>query len=98
VIASFGDQATADLYHGGGARRVRAFPSSVRPVALRKLDMVNAAIVLGDLRSPPGNRLEALRGQLKGFHSIRVNDQWRVIFRWSSGQAHDVQLLDYHRG
>ena len=98
MIASFGDQATADLYHGVRTRRARTFPSDVRPVALRKLDMINAANLLGDLRSPPGNRLEALRGRFKGFHSIRVNDQWRVIFRWAEGQAHDVQLLDYHRG
>jgi proteic killer suppression protein len=60
--------------------------------------MINAANVLGDLRSPPGNRLEALRGRFRGFHSIRVKDRWRVIFRWTEGQAHDVQLLDYHRG
>jgi len=98
VIASLGDQATADLYHGARTRRVRAFPGEVRPAALRKLDMINAASALGDLRSPPGNRLEVLRGRLKGFHSIRVNEQWRVIFRWSDGQAHEVQLLDYHRG
>lgn len=98
MIASFGDQATADLYHGARTRRVRAFPSDIRAVALRKLDMVNAARVLSDLRSPPGNRLEPLRGKLRGFHSIRINDQWRVIFRWADGAAHDVWVLDYHRG
>jgi proteic killer suppression protein len=98
VIASFGDQATADLYHGARTRRARAFPSDIRAVALRKLDMVNAARVLSDLRSPPGNQLEALRGKLRGFHSIRINDQWRVLFRWADGAAHDVQVLDYHRG
>ena len=98
MIASFGDQATTDLYHGVRTRRARAFPSDVRSVAVRKLDMINAATVLGDLRSPPGNRLETLRGRLKGFHSIRVNDQWRVIFRWAEGHAYDVQIIDYHRG
>jgi proteic killer suppression protein len=98
VIASFGDQATGDLYHGARTRRVRAVPGDIRAVALRKLDMVNAARTLSDLRSPPGNRLEALRGNLRGFHSIRINDQWRVVFRWAEGAAHDVRVLDYHKG
>ena len=60
--------------------------------------MINAARVLRDLRSPPGNRLEALRGDWRGFHSIRVNEQWRIVFRWSDAQAHDVRLIDYHKG
>ncbi|HME72363.1 MAG TPA: type II toxin-antitoxin system RelE/ParE family toxin [Myxococcota bacterium] len=59
---------------------------------------MNAAISLNDLRSPPGNHLEALRGDWKGFHSIRINDQWRIVFRWSDAQAHDVRIIDYHRG
>jgi len=58
--------------------------------------MLNAANLLLDLQSPPGNRLEALRGDLKGFHSIRVNDQWRVVFRWPGSDAHDVRITDYH--
>jgi proteic killer suppression protein len=98
VIASFGDRATEDLFHGRRTRRARAFPNDIVAPALRKLDMMNAAQALLDLRSPPGNRLEALRGDWRGFHSIRVNDQWRVIFRWVEGAAHDVRLLDYHRG
>ena len=98
MIASFGDQATADLYHGARTRRVRAFPSDILAVAVRKLDMINAARILSDLRSPPGNRLEALRGRWRGFHSIRVNEQWRLVFRWVEGAAHDVRFLDYHRG
>lgn len=98
MIASFGDQATADLYHGARTRRARSLPSDIRAIALRKLDMVNAARVLLDLRSPPGNRLEALKGDLRGLHSIRINDQWRVIFRWTEGAAHDVRVLDYHKG
>ncbi|MBW2494524.1 MAG: type II toxin-antitoxin system RelE/ParE family toxin [Deltaproteobacteria bacterium] len=98
MIASFGDRATSDLYHGERTRRIRAFPSDILPGAVRKLDMLNAAQALPDLRSPPGNRLEALRGEWRGFHSIRVNEQWRVVFRWSEGAVHDVQLLDYHRG
>jgi proteic killer suppression protein len=98
VIASFGDQATADLYHGARTRRARSFPRDVVVTAIRKLDMLNGAHRLLDLRSPPGNRLEALRGEWRSFHSIRVNDQWRVIFRWVDGAAHDVRLLDYHKG
>ena len=98
MIASFGDQATADLYHGARTRRARAFPNDIVASVLRKLDMLNAAQVLLDLRSPPGNRLEALRGKWRGLHSIRVNEQWRIIFRWVEGAAHDVRLLDYHKG
>ena len=98
MIFSFGDQATADLYHGRRTRRVRAFPADIVPAALRKLDALNAAQALLDLRSPPGNRLELLRGRWHGVHSIRVNDQWRIVFRWSEGQAHQVRLIDYHRG
>jgi proteic killer suppression protein len=60
--------------------------------------MLNAVHELNDLRSPPGNRLEALRGDLRGFHSIRVSDQWRIVFRWHEGRAHEVQLTDYHWG
>jgi proteic killer suppression protein len=98
VIASFGDQATADLYHGARTRRARAFPTDVRAAGLRKLDMINSAHVLSDLRSPPGNRLEGLRGDFRGLHSVRINDQWRVVFRWAEGAAHQVRVLDYHKG
>lgn len=94
-IHTFGDPATADLYHGRKTSRARRFPSDVRRTALRKLDVLNAAHRLDDLRSPPGNRLEALKGDLKGFHSIRVNNQWRIIFRWEDG-ANEVSLVDYH--
>jgi len=98
MIASFGDQATSDLYHGVRSRRARPFPADVVPAAPRKLDMLNAAQTLLDLRSPPGNRLKRLRGKWRGFHSIRANEQWRVVFRWADGAAHDVQLVDYHEG
>jgi proteic killer suppression protein len=98
VIASFGDQATSDLYHGLRRARVRRFPPDVAAAALRKLDMLNGASNRQDLRSPPGNRLGALAGRLRGFHSDRVNDQWRVVFRWSEGHAHDVRVFDHHRG
>ena len=95
AIQSFQDSATADLYHGRTTSRVRRFPNDILKVALRKLDVLNAAHKLDDLRSPPANRLEALKGDLAGFHSIRVNNQWRIIFRWDSG-AQDVALVDYH--
>ena len=94
-IRSFKDPATIDLYRGRNTSRVRRFPQSVISAALRKMDMLNAAHKLDDLRSPPGNRLEALQGDLAGYHSIRVNDQWRIIFRWNNG-AHEVSLVDYH--
>jgi proteic killer suppression protein len=83
VITSFGDSATEDLYHNRPSNRVRRFPTDVQKAALRKLDVLNAAHRLDDLRSPPGNRLELLRGGWQGFHSIRVNGQWRIVFRWS---------------
>ena len=98
MITSFGDQATEDLFHGNASKATRRFPSDIRRVARRKLDMLNAAHELRDLRSPPGNRLEALRGDLKGFHSIRVNDQWRVVFRWRGTDAEAVRITDYHKG
>jgi proteic killer suppression protein len=96
LINSFGDTATEDLYHGRHTTRVRRFPQTIIPVALRKLDMINAAYELSDLRIPPGNHLEALKGDLEGFYSIRINDQWRIIFRWKNGGADDVTVIDYH--
>ena len=95
AIHSFGDAATADLYHGRNTSKSRRFPQNMVSVALRKMDVLNAAHQLDDLRSPPGNRLEALKGNLEGFYSIRVNDQWRITFRWTDG-AQDVSLVDYH--
>ena len=96
MITSFGDEATADLYHNRATSRVRRFPHDIKRIALRKLDVLNAAHQLMDLRSPPGNRLEALKGDLQGYYSIRVNQQWRLIFQWTAGNAHGVQLIDYH--
>jgi toxin HigB-1 len=75
---------------------VRHFPPNIVPVALRKLDVLNAAHALVDLRSPPGNRLEALKGNLEGFYSIRINNRWRIIFRWENGGAGQVSITDYH--
>lgn len=96
MIASFGNRATSDLYQGISNARVRQFPSQFMESTLYKLDMLNAAQSLDDLRSPPGNRLEALIGDLKGFYSIRVNAQWRILFRWQNSNAYEVRLMDYH--
>jgi len=96
VIVSFGNRATSDLYHGISSARVRKLPSQIVQSALCKLDILNAAQALDDLRSPPGNRLEALKGDFSGFHSIRINSQWRVIFQWKSSNARDVMVIDYH--
>ena len=96
VIASFGDRTTEDLFHGRRSARVWRFPPDVARSAIVKLDMLNAAASLRDLRSPPGNRLEALRGELHGWHSIRVNEQWRLVFRWADGDCDGVRLTDYH--
>ena len=92
MIASFGDRETAALH---GEQFVRRFQVVAR-AARRKLVMLEAAARLEDLRVPPANRLEALRGDLQGLHSIRVNDQWRLVFRWAEGHAHEVRLMDYH--
>ena len=96
MIISFGNRASSDLYHGISSSRVRRLPSQIIESALYKLDILNAAQSLEDLRSPPGNRLEALKGDFKGFHSIRINVQWRIVFRWQSSNAHEVQIVDYH--
>ena len=96
MIVSFGDEATADLYHGRKTSRVRRFPHDIQRVALRKLDVLNGALELIDLRSPPGNRLELLKGDRQGLYSIRVNQQWRIVFQWQDGQAMKVELTDYH--
>ena len=97
MIVSFGDRATEDLYHARPTSRVRRFPGDSIGPALVKLDIVNGAAALLDLKAPPGNRLEPLKGDLKGFHSIRVKDQWRIVFRWENNNAHDVRLMDYHQ-
>ncbi|HTF89822.1 MAG TPA: type II toxin-antitoxin system RelE/ParE family toxin [Planctomycetota bacterium] len=95
-MVSFADPATEALYHGTQDRRTRRFPRDILKTSLRKLDMLEAASILEDLRVPPGNRLEALRGELLGLHSIRVNDQWRFVFRWTSRGPAEVRLIDSH--
>jgi proteic killer suppression protein len=93
VIRSFRDKDTARLYH---REPIRKLPHTVHRVALRKLVQLDAATTLDDLRVPPGNRLEKLVGRRAGQHSIRINDQWRVCFRWERGDAYDVEIVDYH--
>jgi toxin HigB-1 len=97
VIASFRDKGTEDLFDGRDTKQAgKACPSDLMGVARRKLDQLNQAVVLGDLRAPPGNRLEKLTGERGGQHSIRINDQWRVCFRWADSGAEDVEIVDYH--
>ena len=93
MIKSFADLDTERLFQ---REPVRRFGANVQRIMLRKLVAVDAAEALDDLRRPPGNRLEKLRGDRDGQHSIRVNDQWRVCFRWRDGDAYDVELVDYH--
>lgn len=96
MIRSFRDQLTADLFYGAPSVKLRKVPPDVIKTAQRKLLMLDAASRLSDLRVPPNNRLEALRGNLSGYHSIRANDQWRIVFRWQSDGAHEVWFTDYH--
>jgi proteic killer suppression protein len=93
MIRSFADRETERLFARTPGRR---FPPELHRVMLRKLIQLEAADRLDDLRVPPGNRLEALKGDRKGQHSIRVNDQWRVCFRWDDGDAYEVEIVDYH--
>ena len=93
MIRSFGSKDTERLWH---RERVRSIDPRIHRVALRKLEFIHAAADVEDLRIPPGNRLEQLKGDRNGQHSIRVNDQWRICFVWRDGGAHDVELVDYH--
>lgn len=93
MIRSFASKESERLW---GRTRSRSIDPRVQQVALRKLRMLASAATLDDLRVPPGNRLEALRGDRRGQHSIRVNDQWRICFVWRDGGADDVELVDYH--
>lgn len=92
MIKSFGDRKTERLF---ADQVVKEFEAIARR-AKRRLEALHAAARLEDLKVPPSNRLEKLRGDLRGFHSIRINEQWRIIFRWVDGHAHDVAVVDYH--
>lgn len=96
MIRSIKDKATQDIFDGASSKAARKLPVELHRKARRLLDLINGAAQLDDLRVPPGNKLEALSGNLKGFHSIRINNQWRIIFKWSEGSPDDVQILDYH--
>ncbi len=93
MIKSFADRDTERLF---GREPVRCFPAELQRTMLRKLVIVDAAEALKELRVPPGNRLEKLKGDRSGQHSIRINDQWRICFRWKDGDAFDVEIVDYH--
>jgi proteic killer suppression protein len=93
MIVSFGNKETEKIWQG---EQVAKMPLPVQGVSRRKLRMLNNAVDLVDLRIPPANRLEKLSGDLKGFYSIRINDQWRVIFKWNAGNAAEVKIIDYH--
>jgi proteic killer suppression protein len=92
MIQSFRDEDTAELF----IRRTNALWANIRKVALRKLDQIEASSTLTDLKVPPGNRLEALKHDRAGQHSIRINDQYRICFVWKTDGAHDVEITDYH--
>ena len=93
MILDFADKQTEAIWNGQVVRRL---PIDVQQTARRKLRMLNNAQSLSDLRIPPANRLHALKGDRKGQHSIRINDQWRICFRWLDGHAYDVEIVDYH--
>lgn len=96
MIVSFGDKTTADLFHGHDTNAARRIAQVLWVRIQAKLDLLNASITLEDLRVPPSNRLEKLRGDWAGFYSVRVNDQYRLVFRFMSGSASDVRCTDYH--
>jgi proteic killer suppression protein len=93
MILSFGDKETEQIYDG---IRVKNLPLEIQTVGRRKLRMLNNSQTINDLRIPPSNRLEKLEGKLNDYYSIRINDQWRIIFRWTEGQSENVKIVDYH--
>jgi len=93
MITSFGDKSTQKIWQG---ERVVSYSTELQEIARRKLRMLNNSHDLNDLMVPPSNRLEKLKGSWKEFYAIRVNDQWRIIFRWNNGNADEVRLIDYH--
>ena len=93
MIKSFQDKETGKIFNRQTSRKL---PQDIQHIARKKLVILDAAVQLNDLRTPPGNRLEALEKDRKGQHSIRINDQWRICFKWSDGDAYDVEITDYH--
>lgn len=96
MVSSFGNKLTEDIFYDRRTKEVRKFPTELYRIARRKLLYLYESESLKDLRVPPNNRLEALKGDLKGHYSIRINKQWRIIFRWSNQSASDVRIIDYH--
>jgi proteic killer suppression protein len=96
LIQSFGDRTTADLFREANTRSARRVPRDIWRIVQRKLKVLDVAAKLDDLAASPGNRLELLKGDQAGRHSIRVNDQYRVTFRWENGNAYEVRVEDYH--
>jgi len=93
MIISFGNSETEQVWLGN---RVKKLPMEIQNIGRRKLRMLNNSVDIADLRIPPANRLEKLSGKLKNFYSIRINDQWRIIFNWNAGNAFEVEIIDYH--
>jgi len=94
MIISFGNKDTRKIWEG---ERVKGFSTELQEVARRKLRMLNNSQNLNDLQVPPSNKLEKLKGKSKEFYSIRINDQWRIVFKWNNGQVTDVEIIDYHK-
>mgnify|MGYP001815910996 CR=1 FL=1 len=97
MLRSIADKVTQDVYDGVNSRYARKLARELHDKAMRLLDQINVAPTLDFLRVPPSNRLEKLRGDLAGYWSLRINDQWRIIFRWEGNDALDVEITDYHR-
>ncbi len=93
MIISFGNSETEQVWLG---TRVKKLPIEIQNIGRRKLRMLNNAVDIADVSIPPANRLEKLSGKLKAFYSIRINDQWRIIFKWNAGNASEVEIIDYH--
>jgi proteic killer suppression protein len=93
MIQSFGDKETEKIWNGFRSKKL---PNEIQQIARRKLRMINNAQGINDLRIPPSNHLEKLSGNLTGFYSVRINKQWRIVFKWEDNQASEVEILDYH--
>ena len=96
MIRNIASKTAQDIYDGENSRHARKVPLSLHAKAQRLLDQLNTAVTVETLKAPPGNRLERLKGDREGFWSLRINDQWRIVFRWEKGDALDVDIVDYH--
>jgi proteic killer suppression protein len=96
LIRSFRDSVTEDIFNGISSNKSRKIPDDIQNIAVRKMDQLNAAFDINDMRIPPGNHLEKLKGNLREYFSVRVNDKYRIIFQWNNGDAFNVSIIDYH--